>query len=116
MSCQLCGDTTSFRFCNFCDKLYFKEEKLREVKREIPKKIIRRLSEKSCEKCNKTYQPKSKYQKFCSDECRPKKLTPAQKWLNKKEHVNRADSDAVAYSFFRKKDCAWMNKFKVFRG
>lgn len=119
MACYSCGDMfCKERFCSFCDKLYFKEERLREretKKEEPPKKIVKKIVEKDCVSCKKTYMPVAIAQKYCYADCRPKELTEAEKWINKKPRVQKYDSNQVAYGFFRKK-YGVLNRFKSCRG
>lgn len=122
MACKCCGDKRATgNFCSFCDKLYFKEEKIRTRQKQEEelvevKKETTPLDNKVCETCQKDYKPRSFRQKFCSDECRPKPMTESEKWLNAKpREYKNLDSDQVGYSFFRKK-YGVSNRFKVCRG
>lgn len=118
-ACECCGDRKTIgKFCDFCDKLYFKSEKLRtrEKKEEVKvKKEVTPLKERACEECKKDYMPRSHAQKFCSDECRPKPMTEFERWVNKKPRAQNLDSNQVAYGFFRKK-YGISNRLKVCRG
>ena len=119
MGCECCGDkNTKGKFCAFCDKLYFKNEKLRtrEKKEEVKeKKVVTPLQIKVCEECAKEYFPRSFAQKFCSDACREKPVNEFERWVNKKPRAKNLDSDQVAYGFFRKK-YGTSNRLKVCRG
>lgn len=118
MLCKCCGDETSSKFCDFCNKLYFKDEKLRTVKRKKPEKVeklVQPKAEKACATCNESFKPTRTYPKYCCSECRPKPLTSAEKWLKAKPRVNRMDSNQFAYGFFRKK-YGVSNKFSACRG
>jgi hypothetical protein len=121
MVCELCGYITRNRFCNFCDKLYFKEEKNTHFNRTFPikhKKIAKPLSEKNCEKCGCVFKQRNSRQKFCSDECR--NPTQAEKWLNKKRKSDIPKSishDFLSRSHCCKNECSgWTKKFKSVRG
>ena len=116
MKCQLCGDRSVSRFCSFCDKLYFKEEKLRKpTKKKQAKKPKQPICKKVCNGCKKEYMPKRSNQLFCSLDCRPKPMTEAEKWLNAKPRFQNLDSDQVAYGFFRKK-YGVSNRLRICRG
>lgn len=113
MTCENCGDISEQRFCDFCDKLYFKDQNLKLVERK--KKEVEPLQDKTCAECKKIYKPIRKNQKFCCTECRPVELTPAEKWLKAKPKVNGLTSNQVAYGFFRKK-YGVSNRFRACRG
>ena len=117
MPCENCGDRSINRFCKFCDKLYFKEKpKIIERKsKEKSKKIIETISERICDGCKKNFKQTRKFRKYCCIECRPKELTPAEKWLNAKPRVNVMHCDRVGYGFFRKKYSV-SNRFNACRG
>jgi len=115
VKCEECGDIAKGRFCDFCDKLYFKGQKLRvrEV-RQKPKKEKPVYEDRICEDCKAIFKPTGRTILKCSP-CNKKwnNRTPAEKWLAKKPHNNVMDSDHLSYSFFRKK---YGVKNNVFRG
>lgn len=118
MKCECCGDRSErkSKYCSFCDKLYFKEEKLRvREKKPVVKKERVPLGIKACECCKKEYKQKVYSQKFCSDECRPKVMSEFEKWVNVKPRAKNMDSNQVAYGFFRKK-YGTSKKLNVCRG
>ena len=106
-TCECCGDRVyNGKFCSFCDKLYFKNEKLRTREKkdeEVIKKEVTPLQIRACEECKKDYMPRSFAQKFCCDACRPKPMNEFDRWMNKKPRAKNLDSDQVVYGFFRKK-------------
>lgn len=106
MTCKCCGDRSKSEYCNFCSKLYFKTYEDKRIYREKPivKKESKPLIKIACDACKEFYKPRSHRQKYCSDKCKPKPKTEAEKWLtNKTPKGNGMDSNQVAYGFFRKK-------------
>ena len=115
-SCRLKAKEELNCYCDFCSKLYFKRYEDKRIYRDKPVKIKKKLAKIDCTVCKKIYQPRTAKQKFCSDVCRPKPKTEAQKWLDKKPaNASGVHSDQVGYSFFRKK-YSLSKKFNACRG
>lgn len=114
MTCKRCGDKSTKEYCDFCDKLYFKrivETPNRTIKK--PEKSKPNYKQKICKDCKKSFIPTS--QNIRCKECgiKFKNRPPQEKWISKQQNTNHMDSDAVYYSFFRKKYGVPNN---VFRG
>lgn len=106
MRCEQCGDECLDKFCDFCDRLYFKNSKTNFVHTRMIKpkvKVVKAKGEGVCDKCGDVFKKRHVMSKTCGV-CNKKKKerTPAEKWLDKKPYVNNANSNAVAYKFFRK--------------
>ena len=101
-----CPIATGKKHCQFCDKLYFKDEILRESKGlTVSKKQKQKQPQiRTCKTCETSFNRSIYFVNYCSDKCTPKKLTNAEKWLAAKPKTsNGMDSNAIAYAFFRPK-------------
>lgn len=106
VKCEYCGDVSRNRFCDFCDKLYFKDEKMRErvtPNKKKPERVIKPLEKRACKGCGEMFMQKTPTHTYCSYECHPKPVNEFDRWVNKKPREQKMDSDQVGYSFFRKK-------------
>jgi hypothetical protein len=94
-------------YCHYCFNYTIRDEN-RGCKEKHFVKPARKPTEKVwciCITCKEEFEkPKSfRLRNYCSQECKPKELTEAEKWANKVPDTRRRNNEAVAYAFFKPK-------------